>query len=148
MSARASRSAVVVTASAFLFSGALAAGCVDEDPIVTGHRPDGGADAAVPIQTVVPGDDGPGDDLPDCRHCGETLSTDTARGILCAKNNVGGTGLSSVELLNALVDCVCYDKCTAKCTSYCSGSKNDLICSGCLTKECSEKLNACVGDTK
>jgi len=123
-------------------------GCVDEDPIVTGKRPDAGvADSGPIITTVVPGDDGPDDDASDCRLCQETLSTDTARGTLCRKNSPNG-GPSSVQLLNSLVDCVCYDFCIDECSSYCSGAKNTNNCQLCITKNCGTPLSACLADNR
>lgn len=134
---------VGVTLSLFALIGA---GCVDEDPIITGKRPDAGAvDSGPLITTVVPGSDGPDDDASDCRLCQETLSTDTARGTLCRKNSPNG-GPSSVTLLNTLVDCVCYDKCIDECGSYCSGSKNTQVCQLCISRECGPQINACLAD--
>ncbi|MBX3229706.1 MAG: hypothetical protein KIT84_05180 [Labilithrix sp.] len=137
---------VATTVSLFLIA---AAGCVDEDPIVTGNRrPDsdaGATDSGPTIATVVPESDQPDEDAADCRHCQETLSTDTARGTLCRKNVTPG-GISSTRTLNALVDCVCYDQCIEPCTSYCSGSKNNEDCQLCVITQCSAQFNACVAD--
>ncbi len=135
-----------------LVTGALllAMGCVNKDPIVTGHRDAStttAADAAVIPAFVVPQPDDPDVDAPDCRHCGETLSTDTARGTLCRKNSPGG-GPSSVQRLNALVDCLCYDKCVTECTSYCAGSKREDPCNICLFDKCVQFINACTADQK
>jgi len=122
-------------------------GCVDDNPIVSGHRLlDAGAEAEAPVTVVTPKPDDQDVDGADCRHCQETLNTDTSRGVLCHKNNVGG--VSSVELLNQLVQCVCYDKCIDQCGSYCSGSKNTSACQSCLTSNCLSQFNLCLGDTK
>lgn len=145
--------AVALALSTFIL---VATGCVDEDPIITGKRPDAGPPPPAPvvdsgpppITTIVPAADTPDEDAPDCRRCAETLSTDTARGTLCRKNDVGGSGLSSVRLLNQLVDCVCYDKCIEQCPSYCSGSKNTPECQLCLSGKCTDQLGACLGDVK
>ena len=156
MTSRALRAGI---AAAVTILAALA-GCVDEDPLITGHRSadggtsggtDAGNDAAPPIviNTVVPREDYPdgGDvDDPKCRHCNETLDTNKARGTLCAKND--SNGKSSVQTLNALVDCVCYDKCPAFCGNYCAGGKTDDDCQLCIASNCSPQLTACVLDKK
>lgn len=115
--------------------------CVEKDPIVTGHR-DASADAAPPA-LVVAAADVPDDDAPDCRRCGETLSTNTARGTLCRKNGAR----PSVRILNDLVDCVCYDKCIQECASYCSGSVREDSCAPCIIAGCVDVYNECLGDT-
>lgn len=155
MTSRAFRAGLVVAVSSVL---SIMIGCVDEDPIISGHRSDAGATATdaggdtgpatPPIQTIVPGADYPTGDVddPKCRKCAETLDTDKPRGTLCRFNNVAGTGLSSVKTLNTLVDCVCYDQCPAKCGNYCSGGKTDLICSSCITQNCSSQISACQAD--
>jgi hypothetical protein len=116
---------------------------VEKDPIVTGHRPPA-KDAAAAAITAVPQPDDPDDDAADCRHCGETLSTDTARGTLCRKN----TPTPSVQLLNNLVDCVCYDKCIQQCASYCSGSVQEATCQPCIIDQCVNVLAPCIADEK
>ena len=98
-----------------LVLAAAAAACVKEDPIITGNR-DAGADARPPGTAITPLADKPDEDPADCRHCSETLSTDSARGTLCRKNG----DPSSARLLNSVVDCVCYDKCIQECGSYCA----------------------------
>lgn len=150
MTSRAFRAGI---AGAVTLTLSMMAGCVDDDPIVSGNRPDAGSTDSGPstpsITTIIPADDFPdgGDvDDPRCRKCADTLITDKPRGTLCRKNNAGGTGKSSVELLNGVVDCVCYDKCAAKCGNYCSGGKTDLICSSCITQGCNAQLSACQGD--
>lgn len=77
------------------------AGCVKEDPLVVGMR-DASVEASAPPPLVEPQPGEPDVDAPDCRHCNETLCTDTARGTLCRKNGPP----SSARRLNALVDCV------------------------------------------
>jgi hypothetical protein len=121
-----------------------AAACVDKNPIITGNRTDAGVDARPPAVVVVPQSDDPDEDAPDCRYCAETLSTDTARGTLCRKNG----DPSSVRRLNALVDCLCYDKCVQECGSYCAGSKTTDECQICLFAGCIEQINACTADKR
>jgi hypothetical protein len=126
-----------------IVAAVIATACVEKDPIVTGHRPPAKDAAAAPI-TVLPAADDPDDDLPDCRRCGETLSTDTARGTLCRKN----VPSASVRLLNDLVDCVCYDKCIQQCASYCSGSIREDSCAPCIIapENCLNVYTACLAD--
>jgi len=122
----------------------LAAACVDKNPTVTGHRPaDTDAGATLQSITVVAAPDDSDDDAADCRRCGETLSTDTARGTLCRKNNP-----PSVKLLNDLVDCVCYSKCIDSCASYCSGSRIEDSCAPCILSSCVDLYAACQGDVR
>lgn len=157
MTSRAFRIGVVVAVSSVV---SIMLGCVDEDPIISGHRTDAGptteagsdsGPGTTPIQTIVPADDFDGGaagdvDDPKCRKCAETLDTDKPRGTLCRRNNAGGSGISSVQTLNALVACVCYDKCPSKCGNYCSGGKTDLVCSACITQGCSAQIGACQAD--
>jgi hypothetical protein len=119
----------------------VAFGCVKEEPIVTGNR-DAGPDARPAVSTVVPLPDDPDDDPPDCRHCGDWQSTDSARGTLCRKNGAP----SSARLLNALVDCACFDKCIQECGGYCAGSKQEPGCEACLGAKCTEVVAACGAD--
>ena len=128
--------------TAFAFAGAMiATACVEKDPIVTGKRPPA-PEAGVAAITVVPAPDLPDDDAPDCRRCSETLSTDTARGTLCRKNGPK----PSVQLLNDVVDCVCYDKCIQECASYCSGSIREDSCAPCIVDRCVAPYYACTED--
>jgi hypothetical protein len=133
----------------FLFIGASLSmpACVKDDPTITGKRdasPVPTADARPPIALLGPQDDGPDVDDPQCRHCGETLRTDTARGTLCRKN----AAPSSVGLLNTLVDCICYDKCVVECGTYCAGSTQSNECSQCVVTQCGTALSACVADVR
>lgn len=132
-----------------LVFGALAAtpACVKDDPTITGKRDAStvaAPDARPPIVLLGQQDDGPDEDDPQCRHCGETLRTDTARGTLCRKNATP----SSVVLLNALVDCLCYDKCVVECGTYCAGSTQSSECSTCVVTQCGLQVSACVGDVR
>lgn len=141
-------------------SGAIAvmAGCVDQDPIVTGHRSDAGsptdasntADVVAPeiINPVVPLDDYPAGDADDprCRHCSTTLDTSKPRGTLCRYNDSDGGSKSSAQRLNELVQCACYEKCGSVCGNYCSGGKNVSICQLCISKDCSAQVEACLLD--
>jgi hypothetical protein len=122
---------------------AIAVACVEKDPIVTGKRPPA-AEAGAAAITVVPAPDLPDDDAPDCRRCSETLSTDTARGTLCRKN----AAKSSAQLLNDVVDCVCYDKCIQECASYCSGSIREDSCAPCIVDNCVGPYGLCLADTR
>lgn len=124
--------------------GLFAAGCVDSDPIVTGHRDAGVVDSGTPLTQIVAASDGPDDDAPDCRHCSETLSTDSARGTLCRKNATP----SSASLLNDVVDCVCFDKCVQECASYCAGSTQEPVCGQCVPLKCGNAFNLCLADVK
>lgn len=121
--------------------------CVKDDPTITGHR-DGGAaasvDARAPKVLLGPQDDGPDEDPADCRRCGETLSTTTARGTLCRKN----APTSSASLLNAVADCICYDKCIDECGTYCAGSTQSGACGVCITTQCGTAVSACLGDVR
>jgi hypothetical protein len=123
-------------------AAALAVACVEKNPTVTGHRPETDA-ATLQSITVVAAPDDSDDDAADCRFCGETLSTDTARGTLC-KHNAG----PSVKLLNDLVDCVCYSKCIDACASYCSGSRIEDSCAPCILSNCVDLYAACQGDVR
>lgn len=124
-------------------AAALAVACVEKNPTVTGHRP-AEADASTQQSiTVVAAPDESDDDAADCRRCGETLSTDTARGTLCRKNNP-----SSVKMLNDLVDCVCYSKCIDACASYCSGSRIEDSCAPCILSNCADLYGACLMDAR
>lgn len=157
MTSRSLRIAAVLAASTVF---AVMVGCVDEDPIISGHRSltDAGSPSAdtgpsrPPPSPLVPLDDFPGGndvgdvDDPKCRHCAETLDTDNARGTLCRKNDVAGSGKSSVATLNALVDCLCYDKCPEKCSNYCAGGKRENPCAVCLSQFCSAEVSACLDD--
>ncbi len=116
---------------------ASSAACVKEDPVITGKR-EAGAPAPVKL-TAVPLPDPPDEDAPDCRKCGETLNPNTARGTLCRKNK----SPSSVQLLSAVVDCACRERCTVECSSYCSGSQQEPQCSDCILKECKDEVSAC-----
>ena len=132
--------------TAFAFAGAIGfvsigTACVEKDPIVTGNRA-AAAEAGAPAVTVLAAADLPDDDAPDCRRCSETLSTDTARGTLCRKNG----NPSSVQMLNAVVDCVCYDKCIQECASYCSGSRIEDSCGPCLIAQCVTAYGICLED--
>jgi hypothetical protein len=124
-----------------IVAAVVAVACVEKDPIVTGKRPPA-AEAGGAAITVVPAPDVSGEDPPDCRRCSETLSTDTARGTLCRKNNAK----SSAQLLNDVVDCVCYDKCIAECASYCSGSIREDSCAPCIIDNCVTPYTACLED--
>lgn len=119
------------------------AGCVKEDPVVVGMR-DASVEASTPPPLVSPEPDDPDVDPPDCRHCNETLNTDSARGTLCRKNG----SPSSVRRLNAVVDCVCYDKCVQQCGTYCAGSTQTTACSACILVQCGQQLEACFADKK
>jgi hypothetical protein len=121
----------------------LLTGCVKEDPLIVGNR-DASTDARPPIGTIVPLADPPDEDPATCRHCAETLSTDSARGTLCRKNGAP----SSVRRLNALVDCLCYDKCVQECGNYCAGGPQESGCSVCVLSQCGDEINACLADTK
>jgi hypothetical protein len=129
-----------VTAFA-IAAAAIAVACVEKDPIVTGNRT-ASAEAGASAITVVPAPDLSDDDAPDCRRCSETLSTDTARGTLCRKNGAK----PSVQLLNDVVDCVCYDKCIQECASYCSGSIREDSCAPCILDNCVDPYYACLED--
>ncbi len=134
--------AVLVAATASIFLGS---GCVDDDPIVTGKRADAGSEGgATALTTLVAEPDVLQDDLADCSHCAETLSTDTARTALCRTN----AAPSSARILNTLVDCACYDKCIVECGSYCAGAKQEPTCQLCILQGCSEPLDACFGDIR
>lgn len=121
----------------------LSFGCVKEDPLVVGKR-DASVDAPSTPALVVPLADPPDEDPADCRHCSETLNTDSARGTLCRKNG----DPSSVRRLNAVVDCVCYDKCVQPCGTYCAGSTQTADCSACIFAECGDQLSACIADRR
>lgn len=146
-----------LAAFAFLVAGVA---CVDNDPIVTGHR-----DAAAPTptgtveagpapfvpQTITPGidfDGGVDDDDPKCRQCAETLDTNNARGTLCRKNSVDDAGVSSVQLLNSLVNCVCFGGCSDKCSSYCAGAQATSTCQLCIQSQCGDQAIACKADIR
>lgn len=129
--------ATTVVASATLASAA----CVKDDPTIVGRR-DASVEAAPTIAPVVPAPDDPDEDAPDCRHCKETLDTNSARGTLCRKNDP-----SSTRLLNALVDCLCYDKCIQECGTYCAGALQTDECGGCVIAQCANFYNACLADT-
>ena len=124
-----------------IVAAAIATACVEKDPTVTGKRPPA-AEAGAPAITVVPAPDLSDDDAPDCRRCSETLSTDTARGTLCRKNGAK----SSAQLLNDVVDCVCYDKCIQECASYCSGSIREDTCAPCILNSCVDPYYRCLED--
>jgi len=132
----------------FLFTPLVIISCVKDDPTITGKREDGGvsnaADARPPVVLLAAQDDGPDEDSPECRRCGETLSTSTARGTLCRKN----APISSAALLNNLVDCLCFDKCVAECGTYCAGSSQTPLCGTCVLTQCGEQVTACSKDQK
>lgn len=155
---------------ASLFSGgALAAfasivagvACVDNDPIITGHRDAAAAPSTTstveagpapfvpaPITAGEDFDGGVDTDDPLCRQCEETLSTDTARGTLCRHNNADGAGTSSVQLLNNLVNCVCFDACSDNCSAYCAGAQTNTPCSLCIQQNCGTQAFACKADIR
>jgi len=152
MNSRALRAVLIGT----VFSGfSVVVACVDDDPTITGNRPtedsgagDAGADVAA-LKPVVPladfGAEGDVDD-PRCRHCSTTLSTEQPRGTLCRHNAVGTPAKSSVQILNGVVDCACYDKCGAICGNYCSGGQNNNECQLCIVTSCEQQITACLDD--
>lgn len=124
-----------------IVSASIAVACVEKDPVVTGKRT-AAAEAGAAAITVVPTPDVSDEDRADCRRCSETLSTDTARGTLCRKNGAK----PSVQLLNAVVECVCYDKCIQECPSYCAGSIREDTCAPCILEKCVDPYYACLED--
>ena len=49
-------------------------------------------------------------------------------------------------MLNAVVDCVCYDKCISECASYCSGSRIEESCAPCIIAQCVTQYGVCLED--
>lgn len=135
------RVVVFATLAALLGSSS---GCVKEDPIVVSGNRDASA-APVPLRALVlPKPDEPDEDLPTCRTCSDTLSTSNARDTLCRKN---GPNPSAVRL-NAVVDCVCKDKCIQECASYCSGSTRESSCLPCIINGCADVFAECDADMR
>jgi hypothetical protein len=116
-------------------------GCVEEDPVITGHR-DAASDVRI-VPEVIPGADSDEDGV-DCARCAETLSTERPMGTLCRKNG----DPSSARRRSTFVDCACYDKCVEPCAAFCGGAARDKACEACLGASCTSELDACVADKR
>ena len=120
----------------------LTAGCVKDDPIVTGNR-----DAAAPAaqaKAIVPAADVSDDDAADCSHCATALDPTAKRTTVCRHNGAR----PSAAILNEIVACVCEDKCITECANYCSGTTLEQACLPCITTGCAALLGECSADTK
>lgn len=133
---------VTVFVATALATTCLVVGCVDDNPIVTGKR-DASADADTPRSKVVtPLADDPDEDFVGCQHCAQMMDTTGPRDVACRKNNP-----SSVRLMGALVDCVCFDKCVPECGTYCSGSAQTDPCQACVFDKCIAVVEPCLADS-
>lgn len=135
MNRRASLGIGALSASLPLFL--IVGACVEDNPIVVGHR----GDAGHVRQTAVPLPDDPDEDFAGCAHCASIADTSSARNVSCRKNVP-----SSAALAGTLVQCICYEHCIGECGTYCAGSVQDPGCLQCVLAQCGEKLNACLAD--